>query len=90
LLEICPSQFLEIRLFTLDAEGKFHLIQTAEDFALAHDQVRNVHTVYVVGDCLSGMAKWKVITSLCYWTAPTTAGRNFEEIPGSVSLEPVD
>jgi hypothetical protein len=76
-------------LFTLDANSEFHLIQTAEDFALTHDPTRNVHTVYVVGDCLSGMVQWKVITALSYWTAPTKAGYNFDEIPESISLEPV-
>jgi hypothetical protein len=87
LFDLLAHYFDEVSF--LDELGEFHEIQNAEDFALSHDLVRNVHTVYVIGACLSGMAKWKVVTALEYWVKPSRANANFDVVPGSISLESV-
>jgi hypothetical protein len=73
--------------FLFDESGEFPKIENAEDFTLSHDSVRNVHTMYVIGACPSGMAQWKVVTALEYWAKPSKANKIFDVIPGSIYLE---
>jgi hypothetical protein len=72
----------------LDEKGDFHTIQNEEDFALTHDSTRNIHTVYVVGEGLSSMAQWKVVTTFAYLTTLNPID-HFDVVQESVVLKPI-